>query len=79
MEPLIRLLEKNEFPKLQEAALEAISSLCYGNYKIAASLNQMKSNLVWMIQGNTLGDPIITIVNMIRNGSHSLKLFASAW
>jgi hypothetical protein len=41
--PLVSLIENHSTVKLQEAALDAISSLCFDNYEIVVQLSQLKS------------------------------------
>ena len=69
--PLISLLDKDQYSRLQEAALDALSALCYNNFNVVSKIAISKS------ENGT--DTVALILSVMRNGSSQLKLHASGW
>ena len=46
--PLVSCLEYHKMPKLQEAALDAISSLCCNNYPVVLTISQLECTFLYI-------------------------------
>ncbi len=49
--PLLSLLEQDRYPRIQEAALDALAALCFGNFQVVTQVVGMKGGLQSVVGG----------------------------